>query len=417
MKLTIAMLLTYGVLYAQDGGPRPGPAMAGAPLPGLTSGERSVFERGRIAFEEADGTDEGLGPRFNLDSCVGCHSQPATGGSSPAINPQITVATKLGARNQVPDFLQPDGPVRVVRFRRRPDGSPDGGVHALFVITGRADAPSGCNISQPDFSNRANMVFRIPTPTFGLGLIEAIPDAALRANFEANAAQRSALGIAGHFNTNGNDGTITRFGWKAQNKSLQIFSGEAYNVEVGVTNELFPTEREENTACATTASPEDRADHDRGTFSDVELFTQFMRFLAPPLPAPPNPTADRGRALFDSIGCAACHTPNLRTGRSSIAALSEKNVRLYSDLALHRMGQRLADGVNQGEARGDDWRTAPLWGLGQRIFFLHDGRTRDLVDAIRQHDSPGSEARIVIQNFNGLTPAQRQDLIVFLRSL
>ena len=411
-------IMAGGVLLAQrDPGPRNGGPGAGQPLRNLTTGQRAVFEKGKTAFEETDGVDEGLGPRFNFDGCQGCHSHPASGGTSPSINPQIAVATRMGARNRVPPFLQQDGPVRVVRFRRRPDGSPDGGVHPLFVTTGRADAPANCRIEQPDFSQPGNLAFRIPTPVFGLGLIEAIPDAFLRANLEATTAIRRVLGIGGRFNTNGNDGTITRFGWKAQNKSLLMFSGEAYNVEVGVTNELFPQEREEDPACALTAGPEDQGDTDSGEFSDAQLFTYFMRFLAPPQPAPRNPATDRGRNAFDSVGCATCHTPALRTGKSSTAALHDQEVRLYSDLALHRMGDVLADGISQGDARGDDWRTAPLWGLGQRLFFLHDGRTKDLAEAIRLHDSRGSEAREVINNFNALTPEQKQDLIAFLRSL
>lgn len=323
----------------------------------------------------------------------------------------------MGAQNRIPPFLQPDGPVRVLRLRRRPDGTPDGGVHALFTITGRGDAPTRCRIEQPDFSQPNNMVFRIPTPVFGSGLIEAISDSALRANLAADGDRKRTLGIQGRFNTNGNDGTITRFGWKAQNKSLAIFSGEAYNVEVGVTNDLFPQEREENPECVTTASPEDKSDLQAGAYSDVELFTQFMRFLAPPRPAQPTAQTQRGRAVFDSVGCNSCHTPSLRTGKSSVASLSEQDVPLYSDLALHRMGQALDDGVAQGDARGPDWRTSPLWGLGQRIFFLHDGRTRDLNEAIRLHDSPGSEARLVIRNFNGLSAEDRAALLAFLRSL
>ncbi|MEZ5399443.1 MAG: di-heme oxidoredictase family protein [Bryobacteraceae bacterium] len=401
----------------RDPGPRPGPALGGQPLPGLTVGERAVFEQAKIAFEEADDVDEGLGPRFNLDSCVGCHSFPASGGSAPAVNPQIAVATKMGAQNRVPPFLRPDGPVRVVRFRQAADGSPDGGVHSLFVITGRSDAPPGCNIQQPDFSQQGNLVFRIPTPAFGLGLIEAIPDSTLRASFAASAARRQALGIAGRFNTNGNDGTITRFGWKAQNKSLAIFSGEAYNVEIGVTNDLFPQEREEDPACAVTASTEDHADHDGRAFSDVEMFTQFMRLLDGPRAAASTAASQRGRQAFEAVGCAACHTPVLRTGRSTVAALDRKEARLYSDLAIHRMGALLGDGVTQGDARGQDWRTSPLWGLGQRLFFLHDGRTRDLVEAIRMHDSPGSEAHAVVDNFNALPAASQQDLVEFLRTL
>ena len=142
-----------------------------------------------------------------------------------------------------------------------------------------------------------------------------------------------------------------------------------------------------------------------------------MRFLAPPAPTPTSASIDNGRALFDSAGCTLCHTPTLQTGNSSFAALSRQNANLYSDLAIHRMGQGLADGVSQGLAQGDEWRTAPLWGLGDRLFLLHDGRSRDLLDAIQQHDSPGSEAHAVIGNFQALTASQKQDLLNFLRSL
>lgn len=415
MNQTIATLLVSALaavsLAAQtDPGPRRGPALSGRPLAGLTTSELSLFQKGKEAFEEIDDVADGLGPRFNLDSCQGCHSQPVTGGTSPAINPQVAMATKAGALNQVPDFIRPDGPVRVVRPRR------GGGVLSLFVITGRADSPSGCNIQQPDFQ-RPDLTFRIPTPVFGLGLVEAIPDSTLRANFAASEARRRQLGIQGRFNTNGNDGTITRFGWKAQNKSLTIFSGEAYNVEVGVTNELFPQEREEDPACAKTASPESHTEMATGEVGDVELFSMFMKFLAPPMPAQRNPMVDRGAQVFDQVGCAACHTPMLETGLSTTAALSRKPVRAYSDFALHRMGQALNDGIQQGDAQGQDWRTAPLWGLGDRIFLLHDGRTKDLTEAIRLHESPGSEATQTVRNFNTLPPEDKQALLAFLRSM
>src|SRR5262249_22696077 len=161
-------------------------------------------------------------------------------------------------------FLSIDGPIREARFVRNPDGTPDGGVHALFTLNGRTGA-DGCTIGQPDFAAQVanhNVVFRIPTPVFGDGLIEQIPDVTILASHAATAAARSAFGIrgranfhvagrtvSGESNNNGNDGTIARFGWKAQNKSLLMFSGEAYNVEMGITNELFQTEREENAKC------------------------------------------------------------------------------------------------------------------------------------------------------------------------
>jgi CxxC motif-containing protein (DUF1111 family) len=406
--LTYTLILAFGALLeAQtDPGPRGGgPPLSGQPIRGLTIDQLQAFGQARDTFNEIDDVVNGLGPRFNLDGCGGCHAHPNIGGSSPAFNPQPMVGMKFGAHNQIPEFIQPDGPIRVVRFRRAPDGTPDGGVHNLFVISGRSDAPAGCQITQPDFSNTNNLSFRIPTPTFGLGLIEAIPDSTLRANLNRG----RALGIQGRFNTSGNDGTITRYGWKAQNKSLLMFSGEAYNVEMGVTNNLFPQEREENPICAAITAPEDQG--------DIETFTTFMRFLAPPMPSPSNASIDKGRALFDSTGCAACHTPVLRTGNSTFAALSNQDVHLYSDLATHRMGQLLNDGITQGQAQGQDWRTAPLWGLGDRIFLLHDGRTQDLMEAIRQHDSQGSEAHNVIQAFQALMPTQKQDLLNFLRSL
>ena len=241
----------------------------------------------------------GLGPRFNLDSCAGCHTQPDIGGTSPFVNPQVEVAKKEGADNDVPSFIKKDGPVREARFKFNPDGTPDGGVHALFTIAGRKDA-SGCFLQQPDFRTavaRQNVVFRIPTPVFGAGLIEAIDDDTILANLQANSATKQSLGIRGRANrltgrpnTSGNDGTITRFGWKAQNKSLEIFSGEAYNVEQGVTNDLFPQERDETPTCYFNATPESRTNFDATdpleVPSDVVKFAVFMRFLAPPTPAP-----------------------------------------------------------------------------------------------------------------------------------
>jgi len=249
-------------------------------------------------------------------------------------------------------------------------------------------------------------------------MIERIPDSIIRTNLDASRQQKRLLGIAGRLNTNANDGTVTRFGWKAQNKSLAIFSGEAYNVEIGVTNELFPQEREENPACLTKPSPEDQFDVEKGEAADTQLFTMFMSYLAAPLPSPSNPSVDRGRALFGSTGCGFCHTPSLPMGGPRPAAAPpNRDVPLYSDLALHRMGQTLNDGITQGQANGQDWRTAPLWGLGDRIFLLHDGRTKDLAEAIRLHDSPGSEAHDVIDNYAALSNDQKQDLLNFLRSL
>ena len=225
------------------------------------------------------------------------------------------------------------------------------------------------------------------------------------------------MGIGGKPNRSGNDGTITRFGWKAQNKSLLMFSGEAYNVEQGVTNELFQQERDETPGCVLNFLPEDRTDLVAGEPSDVEFFAFFMRFLAPPTPAAETDSGANGRQFFKDIGCSLCHTPKLITSNTAVTALRNQTANLFSDLLLHRMGKGLADDIVQGNAGPDEFRTAPLWGLGQRIFFLHDGRTHDLLEVIATHKSQGSEASTVIDNFNSLKARQKQDILNFLRSL
>jgi len=434
---------------ARDPGPRETLGDEGRPLEPLTAAQSYAFDRGKADFIAAEEPDEGLGPAFNLDSCGGCHAQPAFGGTSPKENPQVKMAN---AANALPPFITANGPVREARFVRNADGSPDGGVHGLFTIAGRAGADS-CGLQQPDFARelaRNNVVFRIPTPVFGAGLIESIPDSEILKNQAQAAATKQALGIrgrpnvlltgssiSGQPNRNGNDGTIGRFGHKAQNKSLLIFSGEAYNVEMGITNLAFPTERDETEGCMDLAvSPNSEANFEHTPpvpgspyypavegLSSIEKFTVFMRFLAPPKPSIKVTGAtvdsiDRGRQFFTDSGCALCHTPSLKTyGKTSIPAMSGKSVDLFSDLLLHDMGMGLADGVQQGQAGGRDWRSAPLWGLGQRLFFLHDGRTSDLRTAIQAHYSDGSEANAVTKRFFALPDAQQQDLLNFLRSL
>ena len=294
-------------------------------------------------------------------------------------------------------------------------------------------------LQQPDFARQLaarNVIFRIPTPTFGAGLMELIPDAAILGNQATSAPAKAALGIrgrpnmsgrtiTGQANNNGNDGTVARFGWKAQNKSLLLFSGEAYNVEMGITNELFQTERDEDPDCQFAPHPNSIIDPEAAlpvqALSSIEEFSIFMRFLAPPAPSANTPGGAQsiasGRLAFGNIGCAYCHTPSFTTGNAAVAALRNQQVNLFSDLLVHDMGVGLADGVSQGEAGPREFRTAPLWGLGQRVFFLHDGRSSNLISAIRAHASPGSEANNVVSNFMALSEGRKQDLLDFLRSL
>src|SRR5260370_1717400 len=257
----VCLLVLGAAVNAQTApGPGSGPPQSGGPLNGMSTSELAIFQQAQDTFNEVTAVGKALGLRLQLDSCAGCPAAPVVGGSSPAISPQSEMATKAGATNNSPRCIQSDGPIRVVGFGRGPDGRPDGGVHDLFVICGRGDAPPACAIQQPDFSQIQNLAFRIPPAVFGLGLVESIPDSALLTNLAANADRKRRLGIQGHFNLSGNDGTITRFGWKAQNKSLLTFAGEAYNLAVGGTNELFPQARDGNADCLSPTSPEDHAD-------------------------------------------------------------------------------------------------------------------------------------------------------------
>jgi len=434
---------------AKDPGVRVASADAGTPLSSLTADELQYFQDGLSRFTAVDSvggtiageTDSGLGPTYNSNSCGSCHALPATGGTSPSANPQIAAATDNGATNSIPDFITASGPVREVRFpfHLNANGTvsqtADGGVHDLFTIAGRTDAP-GCNMAQPDFAQMeqlGNLIYRIPTPLFGAGLIENIPEATIYANMNANAALKQSLGISGHPNLSGNDGTVTRFGWKAQNKSVEMFAGEAYNVEMGVTNELFPDERSLPPAsCLYNPTPEDTTNFPASgaaILSDVVAFSNFMRFLAPPAPSsqgiPGSPSSQsiaNGQAMFSQVHCTMCHTPTMQTGTSAFAAgLNNQSAALYSDLLVHHMGTGLADNISQGTAGPDEFRTAPLWGLGQRLFFLHDGRATPsnggLLKAIQDHAGSGSEANSIVNQFEGLTAQQQQDLLNFLRSL
>ncbi len=441
MSLAIARAALADETQVKDPGVRGGAVAAGGPLAALTQDELTFFNAGSTTFQEAEGIGNGLGPRFNLDQCSGCHSQPGVGGSSPGVNPQPTIDMAYGAHNKVPLFVKPNGPIVEARFKRFPDGSPDGGVHSLFVIAGRIDSSgnaSDCTAVQDNFNaqfENNNVSLRIPIQLFGDGLVEAVTDSTILANLTANQAAKTQLGIGGHPNRSANTGTITRFGWKAQNQSLLMFAGEAYNNEIGISNELFQNERDDNPTCQYAPVPNDSTvvDGSAGlpasqSVSDLERFAFFMKFLAPPVPSKTTPggttSIAHGQQKFNDTGCSLCHTPTLQTSSvSEFAATTNVPVNLFSDLVVHKMGPKLADDIVQGQADGDEFRTAPLWGLGQRIFFLHDGRTNDLVQAIYAHASAGngryagSEANQVIAAFNSLSDKDKQDLLNFLRSL
>ncbi len=495
MMLVLGIGLATGVMAengerwfrAKDPGPRANPkSLIPKPVPGLNANEIALFNESLLRVSELEGTCDtcvqqpqngppidpdpnnpfsptglvnsaGMGPVFNADQCVTCHMQPTLGGSATKHNAAQTVARRQGATNVVPSFEEPDGAFREVRFKFNRDGSRDGGVHSLFTVKGRSDAPE-CKLEQPDFEKevaKANVSFRIPLQLFGLGLIEGIQDRDLMTNMRADAELKRMLGIAGHPNRVGNNGTISRLGWKAQNASLTMFAGEAYSVEMGISNDLFPVARNEKSGCNLAYEAFDIPRTDDARFNNpVKLmpawmmFTEFMRFVDAPRPAPMTERAKRGERLFNEVGCALCHTPSFKTRGTvnprtpeeqigpTTVALRGQDVNLYSDLLVHHMGATLADNIVQGDAGPDEFRTTPLWGLGQRLFFLHDGRTQDLMTAIRDHasqrgsdggDNPSkdrdsykygpSEANAVVERFESLPEMEKQAVLDFLRTL
>jgi len=475
------------IFKAHDPGPRPNPqSPVPNPVSGLNENETALFNESLLRVSELEGSCDtcsqqppnvppidpdpsnpfsptalvnsaGMSPVFNADQCFICHSQPMIGGSSPARSPAEKIAHRLGGTNIVPEFEKPDGAFRETRFKYNSDGTRDGGVHSLFTLQGRSDTPT-CTLQQPDFAaavREHNIAFRIPLQLFGLGLIESIQDSAIRANMNANVAKKLALGIGGHPNIVPNNGTISRFGWKAQNGSITIFAGEAYNVEMGISNDAFPIGRSEDPTCSEVYEPFDIPRTDPDLYSNPLkimpawlMFTEFMRFVDAPQPAPMTASAQHGKELFSAVGCALCHAPSFKTAGTSnpttpleeigphSPALRGQTVNLYSDLLVHHMGATLADNIIQGNAGPDEFRTTPLWGLGQRLFFLHDGRTKDLVVAIQDHvsqrfsdggDNPAkdwrsytygpSEANAVVERFNNLSETDKQAIFDFLRSL
>lgn len=369
--------------------PPPANLKFGAPLAGLTSEQLAAFDAGEEDFIEAEDPAGGLGPIFNRDSCVACHSGPVVGGSSP-IN-----ATRFG-RTSASGF----DPLESL------GGS---------LLQERAINPSGLE----KIPGQANVVARRQTPPlFGLGLIEAIPDAVILKGVRTTPVD----GVLGKASMVQDVATgkrlVGRFGWKAQQATLLAFAGDAYLNEMGITNRLFPTENAPNGNLTLlkqldkAKDPEDTIDPITGK-AGVDLLADYMRLLAPLPPTGVTASSAFGAKFFLSVGCANCHTPSMTTGASPVAALNNKTVFLYSDLLLHDMGN-LGDGIVQGAAGAREMKTPPLWGVRASAPYLHDGRANTLDAAIRAHDGEGRSAR---DQYLKLTPDQQKLLVEFLNSI
>lgn len=365
--------------------------VAGQALAGLTAAQRSAFADGLADFSSVEEVADGLGPLFNERSCAACHTTPAIGGGS----------TRT-----------------VTRFSRRVNGLFDalaylGGSlmqdHALGVADGVAHPFSPETV--PSIANL--IVQRRTTPLFGLGLVDATPDADFLALAQMQASRRD--GVAGRAsvvdNIRAGMKTVGKFGWKAQVPTLFQFSGDAYVNEMGITTPDFPNESCPQGNCAELSFNPAPGLNDDG--SGPVLLTNYMTMLAAPPRAAQNRDTDDGEAQFDRIGCTACHVATMRTGANPIAALDRKTYHPYSDFLLHDMGS-LGDDLEMGSATGHEMRTTPLWGLRFVTRYLHDGRATTLEQAILAHAGQGSGAR---DRFAALPATVKSKLMAFLQSL
>ena len=361
----------------------------GDPLPGLTPQQLAAFFDGKDDFVQRETPEGGLGPIFNRDSCVACHSHPAVGGSS------LVNVTRFGLfENGVFDPLADLGGSLLQ------DNSILG--HGIELI------PRDANV----------IAHRQSTPLYGLGLIEAIPDDAIAKGVKNGSVDGVKGKVAMIKDVVSGKQRVGRFGWKAQQATVLAFAGDAYLNEMGVTNRFFSTENAPNgdtqllAKLDTVADPEDVVNPATGK-ADIDRAADFMRLLGPPPRGPVSASANAGSVVFQQINCTTCHTPQMVTGPNTIAALNLKPVALYSDLLLHDMGS-LGDGIAQGAAGVTEMKTAPLWGLRASAPYLHDGRAPNVDAAIKAHDGEGKGAR---DRYLKLNAQQKQQLTDFLLSL
>jgi len=366
--------------------------LPGDPLPGITSGDFEEFRLGLEDFTEVETVEDGLGPAFNGSSCAVCHSVPSIGGAG------VVAEVRAARRDERGEFVE------LVPT--------SGSLFQIFSIP--------THTCQPIIPPEANVISRrVPIPLFGAGLVEAIPDETLLALDDPGDRDRDGISGRAAVITDIATGRrrVGRFGWKAQQATLLAFGADAYRNEMGITNDLFPTElafgitREQMTLCDRIPDPEDRPDR-RTRRRGIDNFEAFMKFLAPAGRGAIDDTVRAGEILFGAVGCGSCHVPSLQTGPDANPLFHHKVVPLFSDLLLHDVGT--GDGIRQEAAEPQEFRTPALWGLRLRRPLLHDGTAATIEDAVGAH---GNEAASARGRFIALPPTQRAALLAFLKSL
>ena len=365
-------------------------APAGTPLPGVTTYESEQFVLGQALFNRTFTPEEGLGPLFNQVSCSSCHDLPTSGGHGAE---PVTKVSDFDERTGC-NLLKEDG----------------GDLLQASVVPALRTA--GILPERIPVSATAVTELRAPA-LYGIGLVEVIEDEDIL--IKADPDDQDGDGISGRPGL-GPDGSLGRFGSKAQHATLSEFIENAIRGEMGLTTPAHPVEEMPNGLPLPEGS--DPVPDPEIETSDLTLLSAYIGFLAQPprrtLDSPEDQAAsEEGRQIFANIGCATCHTPTLVTGNHHSAALNRKRFRIYSDLLLHDMGPELASICAPG-ASPSEWRTTRLVGLYLRSEFLHDGRARSVRDAILMH---GGEAESARYRFQDLTPELQQSVLLFLRTL
>jgi CxxC motif-containing protein (DUF1111 family) len=346
------------------------------------------------AFSDVDGFDEGIGPVFNNTSCVACHESPLT---------------QAGTGSQITELRA--GHFNGTSFVDHPGGS---------LINDRANDRS---IQEHILSGNEVQTLRQTLSIAGDAFVEAIDGNTLQAIANAQpAAQRGTLIQVPVLEAPGNN-RVGRFGWKNQHASLLSFAGDAYLNEIGITNRLFPTENTSN-GTVVQGGPFDGKPEPEDTMDDLDGFALFMRCMKAPPRGPITAQVTAGETTFHQVGCGFCHVATITTVAAGTVinggaftvptALGDKHIHPYSDYLLHDIGT--GDGIvqNGGQVTRNMIRTTPLWGLGARTRYMHDGLGRTAFEAIQRHANQAAAAR---NNFNNLSAADQLNVLAFLFSL
>lgn len=414
----------------------------------------SVFRRLWVSAPSSTTASDGLGPLYNARGCQNCHVKDGRG-RPPAANWPDDTAVSMILKLAIPP--ETDEQKRLLAERKTnfiPDPvygkqlqnvaiqghAGEGHPHITYtdvpvalaggqMVTLRRPEYSVTNLGYGPMHANVRLSPRVAPPMIGLGLIEAIPEADIRAGADPDDADGD--GISGRANESWSLAharlMLGRFGWKAGVPTVRDQTGIAAATDIGLSNPLVPLPSGDCTEAQKTClnAPHGNSDHTGGVELGGELFDLVVFYsqnLA--VPARRNPkdaTVLKGKALFHDVGCAACHRPSFTTGvLEGQQHLSNQRIWPYSDFLLHDMGDGLADGWPEGGASGREWRTAPLWGVGLtetvvgHTFLLHDGRARNVEEAILWH---GGEAQRARDGYAALSPEDRAALLAFVNSL